>query len=73
MKAQSKWMSFVEALSGNVFGFALAVATNWFVLPWFGFEATLDQAFGITFIFAMISVARIYIWRRAFNWYQESR
>ncbi len=64
-------MSFLEAASGNVVGFILSVATNWFILPWFGFEATLDQAFGITAIFAMISVGRIYIWRRLFNWYQN--
>lgn len=73
MSGQSRWMSFLEAASGNVFGFALAVATNWFVLPLFGFDATLDQAFGITVIFALISIGRIYIWRRAFNWYQERR
>jgi hypothetical protein len=73
MSGQSKWMSFWEATSGTVAGFALAVATNWFVLPLFGFEATLDQAFGITAIFAVISTGRIYVWRRAFNWWQERK
>lgn len=70
MSGQSRWMSFLEAASGNIFGFALAVATNWFVLPIFGFMATLDQAFWITAIFTVISIGRIYAWRRAFNWYE---
>ena len=28
MRGQTRWMSFMEAASGNVFGFILAVATN---------------------------------------------
>lgn len=73
IRAQSRRMSFLEALSGNVFGFILAVATNWFVLPLFGFAATLNQAFEITIIFTVISIGRIYLWRRAFNWWQERK
>ncbi len=70
---QSKWASFLEASSGNVAGFLLAVGINWFILPWFGFDVRLDQAFGITAVFAAISTARIYLWRRVFNWYEMKK
>lgn len=68
MSGQSRWMSFMEAASGNVVGFALAVAANFFILPLFGFVTTLDQAFGITTVFTVLSIGRSYIWRRIFNW-----
>ena len=73
MTGQSRWLSFLEAASGNVAGFLLAVGINWLILPWFGFDVRMDQAFGITAIFASISIARIYIWRRAFNYYEMHR
>ena len=73
MTGQSRWGSFLEAASGNVAGFALSVGINWTIMPWFGFDVALEQAFGITVIFAAVSIARIYIWRRAFNWYETHR
>lgn len=71
MKAQTKRDSLVEAVTVTLIGFVLAVVTNWYVLPWFGFAVSWSQSFWITVVFTVIGVIRIYLVRRAFNWYQE--
>lgn len=71
MSAQTRWVSFVEANVTTWIGFVLAVATNRYVLPLFGFEASWTDALWITIIFTIIGIGRVYLVRRAFNWYQE--
>lgn len=64
---QKKSHSFAEAIFNTVFGFAISMAANLIVLPWFGFKVTVHDAFNIGIIFTFISIARSYILRRIFN------
>ncbi len=71
MSRQTRWGSFIEANVTTWIGFILAVITNRYVLPWFGFEVSWVDSLWITTIFTAISVGRVYLVRRAFNWWQE--
>jgi len=70
MVGQTKWMSFFEAASGSALGFGIAWIANFVVLPWFGYHPSIVEAFELTAIFTAISVIRVFLWRRAFNWWQ---
>lgn len=65
--SQSKRGSFYEALFNTAVGWTINYIANLVVLPWFGFNITLSQAFWIGIIFTGISIARSYILRRIFN------
>ena len=73
MTGQSRLQSFVEANINTVAGFALAVVVNWVVMPWFGFDVTWGDALGITGVFTVVGVIRMYVIRRFFNWWQFGR
>jgi len=64
-------MSLLEANTTAWIGFALAVVTNRYVLPLFGFEVSWADSLWVTIIFTVIGIGRVYLIRRAFNWYQE--
>lgn len=71
MSGQTRWGSFIEANVTTWIGFVLAVVTNRYALPLFGFEVSWADSLWITIIFTIISIGRVYLVRRAFNWYQE--
>lgn len=73
MSTQTKWLSFVEANVTGWIGFVLAIITNRYVLPWFGFDVSWMDSLWITIIFTVIGIGRMYVVRRAFNWYQDWR
>lgn len=64
---QTRLGSLIEALVNVMIGFGINYTANIFVLPLFGFNVTLGQAFDIGLIFTVISIARSYIIRRWFN------
>ncbi len=64
---QTRLGSLIEAIVNVVIGFGINFAANLYVLPWFGFNVTAGQAFGIGVIFTAISIARSYAIRRWFN------
>ena len=64
---QSRTMSFIEAVTNVVVGFALAVLTLVLVFPVFGIAVTFDQNVSIAVIFTLVSLARGYVLRRVFN------
>ncbi len=65
---QTKLGSFVEAWANILVGYVVAVGTNFFVLPAFGFTTmTAKQNFAIGGIFTVVSLVRSYIIRRWFN------
>lgn len=64
---QTKTGSFVEAWANILVGFSINFVANLMVLPWFGFNVTPGDAFGIGLVFTVISLARSYILRRWFN------
>ena len=64
---QSRWLSFVEAITNIVVGYALAVLTQIIVFPLFGLQASLGENLLIGGLFTGISLIRSYILRRVFN------
>lgn len=66
--SQSRIDSLMEALVNVAVGFGINFAANWLVLPWwFGIEPDLASFAGLGAIFTVISIARSYVIRRAFN------
>ena len=64
---QSRLGSLIEALVNILIGFTINWVANLLVLPWFGFNVTGSQAFGIGVVFTVISLVRSYVIRRWFN------
>ena len=64
---QSRRMSLVESLTNVAVGFGLAVATQVVIFPWFGMEVRLSDNLTIGLIFTVISIARSFALRRAFE------
>lgn len=64
---QTRIGSFVEAAANITVGFAINWAANMMILPWFGYDVTAGDAFGIGLVFTAISLVRSYVIRRWFN------
>jgi hypothetical protein len=64
---QSHAMSLVEAITNVVVGYALAIATQIVVFPWFGIKAALGEQLAIGLVFVGVSLARGYLLRRVFE------
>src|SRR3546814_8493918 len=56
--AQTRVGSFVESVANIAVGFGINFTANLIVLPWFGFDVTPSDAFGIGLVFTVISLAR---------------
>jgi hypothetical protein len=67
VSTQTRFGSFIEATANILVGFGVSYAANIIVLPAFGYEVTVKDAFGISIVFTAISLARSYIIRRWFN------
>lgn len=65
--SQSRAQSAIESAAGTAIGFAVSWAATPPILAAFGHTASAGQAFGITCIYTVLSLARGYIVRRAFN------
>ena len=70
---QSRIGSLVESIANVMLGFMINLVANMLILPLFGFNVTVKDAFGIGVIFTVISVARSYCVRRWFNGYLHRR
>ena len=64
---QSRAMSLVEAVANVVVGYALAIATQIVVFPWFGIEAGLSEHLTIGLAFVGVSLVRGFLLRRLFE------
>lgn len=64
---QTRLGSLIEACVNIVIGFAINFCANLIVLPWFGFNVSAGQAFGIGLVFTVIAIGRMYVIRRYFN------
>ena len=64
---QSRRMSLVESVTNVVVGYALAVATQIVVFPWFGLHPSLGENLAIGAVFVGISLVRSYALRRLFE------
>ena len=64
---QSRRMSLIEAITNVALGYALAVATQIVVFPWFGLNPSLGENLALGGIFTAISLIRGYALRRLFE------
>ena len=64
---QSRRMSLIEAITNVAVGYALAVATQIVVFPWFGLRPSLGENLALGGIFTTISLIRGYALRRLFE------
>lgn len=65
---QSRIDSFMEAITNVLVGFGINFVANWLILPWyFGIEPDLGSFALLGAIYTVISIARSYVIRRAFN------
>jgi hypothetical protein len=65
--SQSRRMSLIEAVTNVAVGYALAVATQIMVFPWFGLNPSLGDNLALGAIFTAISLIRGYALRRLFE------
>lgn len=63
---QSRRMSLIEAASNVMVGYALAVATQILVFPWFGLQPSVKENLAIGAVFTILSLVRGYALRRFF-------
>ena len=64
---QSRRMSLLEAVTNVAVGYALAVASQIVVFPWFGLHPSLAENLALGGIFTAISLIRGYALRRLFE------
>ena len=64
---QSRAMSMVETVANVVVGYALAIATQIVVFPWFGIETGLAEHLTIGLAFVGVALVRGYVLRRLFE------
>lgn len=67
-RGQSQRISMAETACGTAIGYAVAVATQIVVLPWFGFRPEFGDNLRIAAVFTAVSLVRGYVVRRVFNW-----
>jgi hypothetical protein len=65
--SQSHRMSLIEATTNVAVGYALAVATQIVVFPWFGLHPSLGENLALGGVFTVISLVRGYALRRLFE------
>ncbi len=69
---QSHAHSLLEAFTNVAAGFGVSTAANYLILPSYGCSPGLAPALEIGLIFTLISFARSYLLRRAFNlWHRK--
>ena len=67
MTGQSRRMSLIEAATNVAVGYALAVATQIVVFPWFGLHPSFGENLALGGVFGGISLLRSYALRRLFT------
>lgn len=68
---QTRRGSALEAVTNVAIGYWLAVGTQIAVLPWFGVRLPTHDNLLIGAVFTVVSLARSYCVRRAFNHFAE--
>jgi hypothetical protein len=64
---QTRLMSLVESVANVIVGYGVAVVTQILIFPMFGLRTTLAQNLLMGLAFSLISVARSFALRRAFE------
>lgn len=67
--SQSRFLSLIESVTNLIVGYALALATQIVVFPWFGLHPSIGQNLAIGALFGAMSLLRSFALRRLFeNW-----
>lgn len=64
---QSRRMSLIESIVNVLVGYGVAVGAQILIFPVFGLQATLEQNLQIGALFTLVSLARSFALRRAFE------
>lgn len=64
---QTRTQSLIESCINVAIGYGVALASQIFVFPFFGIHIPLSSNLAIGAVFTVISIARSYVVRRAFN------
>ena len=64
---QTRTQSAIESCTNVAVGFGLALLTQIIAFPWFDLHPSHGENVAITCIFTVVSLARSYVLRRAFN------
>ena len=64
---QSRLMSLVESIANVAVGYGVAVVTQILIFPIFGLHTTLTENLLIGVLFTIVSIARSFALRRAFE------
>lgn len=68
--SQSRAGSFLEASLNTASGFVVSLVVWHFLAAAYDIPMPLVTNLEITGIFTVVSIARSYLWRRAFNWWR---
>ena len=70
---QTKTQSAVESVASVAIGYGVSLVANATILPLFGIAISMSDNLSIGAIYTIISVARSYCVRRAFNHYHGAQ
>ena len=70
---QTKWRSLIEAKANVVVGIGVTWSSYLVILPLFGIEVSHPQIVGLVVVFTFVSVARQFVLRRLFNWWDHGQ
>ena len=70
---QTRTHSAIESVANTAIGYGISLLTQLAVFPLFGIHVSLVQNMWIGVIFTVVSLARSYILRRAFNYWSNQR
>jgi hypothetical protein len=70
---QPRHISLFEAALNTASGFIISLLVGELVFPLLGWPLSHSQNLEAVSIFTVVSIARSYVWRRVFNWWQHGR
>lgn len=71
-EGQRRWHSVIESWTNVVVGLAITLTANAVLFPLFGWQINAHQNLALGGLYTLISLARSYLLRRAFNrWHVE--
>lgn len=69
--SQSRTWSLVETITNVIIGYWIVVAGQTVIYPLFGLKVSLAANMQIAGVFMVIGIARGFLLRRLFNWWQR--
>jgi len=69
--SQQPCHSAIEAVLNTLFGLVISLLAGLVIYPPHGYDIPLRYLASITLKFKILSIARSYVWRRAWNWLDQ--